>query len=86
LDDLATTVVNKGLVVSFNQFIEQSASYEESKEERKRIIVSLLAKTCQFDVIKAEIHLFNLLQMILHDSSRDLAKSISTWLELPFAS
>jgi hypothetical protein len=72
LDDLATAVVNKGLVLSFVQFIDQSASYEESKEERKKMVVSLLANTCEFDVIKVEIHLFNLLQMILYDSSRDL--------------
>jgi hypothetical protein len=72
LDDLAATVVNKGLIVSFAQFVDQSASYEASREERKRIVVSVLGKTCRFDVVKAEIHLFNLLQMILHDSSLDL--------------
>jgi hypothetical protein len=78
LDDLATTVVNKGLITSFVQFIEQSSSYEESRPERERIIVSLLTNTCQFDVIKTEIHLFNLLQMILHDSSRDLNSNQKT--------
>jgi hypothetical protein len=57
--------------VSFNQFVEQLASYEECKDERKQIVASLLAKTCHFDVIKTEIHLFNLLQMILNDSSQD---------------
>jgi hypothetical protein len=72
LEDLANVVVSRSLIVSFNQFVEQSASYEESKDERKQIVASLLANTCHFDVIKTEIHLFNLLQMIMHDSSLDL--------------
>jgi DNA-nicking Smr family endonuclease len=72
LSDLANMVVNASLIASFGRFVAQTGLLDENEDVRRNMVVNLLLDTCEFDVCRTESKLYELLQMILHDSSQAL--------------